>query len=176
MLKNRTELARYFNELGFKHGAEIGVLGGKYSVELCKAGMKVYCIDSWGINEIRLHDYHLRKYEVAKIALDPYNAVLIRMLSMDAVKNFKDDSLDFVFIDANHRYGYVKNDIIEWTKKVKKGGIVSGHDYLAIHGCDVKTAVDEYVKEHNISLEITGCSLRSRDKDERVPCWYFFKK
>lgn len=176
MIKNRIELAKYFHELGFKCGVEIGVLNGKYSIELCRAGMQVYSIDSWGINETgRRREYHLIKYEQAKVRLAPYNATLVRMLSMDAVKNFKDDSLDFVFIDANHRYEYAKNDIMAWAKKVRKGGIVSGHDYLTAHLCDVKTAVDEYVKEYDLKLALTECDPKHRDKDERMPCWYFFK-
>ena len=48
---------------------------------------------------------------------------------MEAVKDFKDNSIDFVYIDGNHTYDYVTQDITEWSKKVRKGGIVSGHDY-----------------------------------------------
>ena len=48
---------------------------------------------------------------------------------MEAVKQFKDGSLDFVYIDGNHTFEYVINDIAEWSKKVRKGGIISGHDY-----------------------------------------------
>ena len=48
-VKNRIELARYFVELGFKVGAEIGVEKGYYSDLLCSTilGLKLYCIDSW---------------------------------------------------------------------------------------------------------------------------------
>ena len=48
---------------------------------------------------------------------------------MDVVKQFKDGSLDFVYIDANHEFRSVIDDISEWGKKVKVGGIVSGHDF-----------------------------------------------
>jgi hypothetical protein len=48
---------------------------------------------------------------------------------MEAVKNFKDNSLDFVYVDGNHYLQSVINDLTEWTKKVKINGIIAGHDY-----------------------------------------------
>lgn len=49
---------------------------------------------------------------------------------MEALEDFADESLDFVYIDANHEFRYIAEDLFEWTKKVRKGGIVSGHDYF----------------------------------------------
>lgn len=167
MIKSRNDLAIHFNELGFKTGAEIGVLGGTYSEILCKANptLKLYCVDSWGIGEGRLHDYHLRKYEVAKIKLALYNTILMRKLSMDAVKEFKDESLDFVYIDANHSFDFVINDINEWGKKVKNGGIISGHDYAL----GVKKAVDTYAETYGFNLQLTT-------KNKGGISWWFIKK
>jgi hypothetical protein len=68
-------------------------------------------------------------YDEAKARLAPYNCEFIKAFSMDAVKNFKDNSLDFVFIDGNHTFEYAINDIAEWGKKVRPGGIISGHDF-----------------------------------------------
>jgi len=132
LLNTRVDLAKYFKKLGFKVGAEIGVLRGDYSVQLCKANpnLKLYCIDSWGINEMRHSAYHLKMYEKAKFNLAPYNTKLIKKLSLDAIRDFSDNSLDFVYIDANHKFDYVIEDIIEWSRKVRKGGIISGHDYI----------------------------------------------
>lgn len=48
---------------------------------------------------------------------------------MDVVKEFANGELDYVYIDGNHDFQNVTNDIAEWSKKVRKGGIVSGHDY-----------------------------------------------
>lgn len=42
---------------------------------------------------------------------------------------FNQHSIDLVFIDANHTYEFVKRDIEAWTPKIKKGGILAGHDY-----------------------------------------------
>ena len=54
---------------------------------------------------------------------------VIRQPSIEASKNYKDNSLDFVFIDAAHDYGNVCADINVWLPKVKRGAILAGHDY-----------------------------------------------
>lgn len=53
----------------------------------------------------------------------------LKLHSEDAFPLFTDASFDFVFIDADHRYEGVKADILGWMPKVKKGGIIAGHDY-----------------------------------------------
>jgi len=171
LLKNRIELAKYFNELGFKTGAEIGVFDGRYSEILCQniPELKLLCVDIWRQNRI---------FELAKKKLAPYNTILIKKSSMDAVKEVHNESLDFVFIDANHRYGPVKEDIREWTKKVRKGGIVAGHDYYIFRysgNRGVIGAVDEYVKENGYKLCITSKDGNNDCKDDRQPSWFFIK-
>jgi predicted O-methyltransferase YrrM len=138
-IKNRLELVEYFRKLGFKYGAEVGVRYGRYSEILCQniPGLKLLCIDIWRGRDT---------FQTAKDRLSRYNTVLIQKSSMDAVKDIPDESLDFVFIDANHSYDSVKEDIREWTRKVRKGGIVSGHDYYVfLHSGNrgVIDAVDE---------------------------------
>jgi len=168
-INTREDLAQYFNELGFTTGAEIGVLAGLYSAVLCEAnpGLKLFCIDAWGYGEHKRKAYHLQAYEEAKVRLAPYDATLMHKLSMEAVKDFEDGSLDFVYIDANHKYSFVEEDIREWTKKVRKGGIVSGHDYEFEPG----RAVDDYVKINNdVDLQITP------KKSDKALSWWFVKK
>ena len=53
---------------------------------------------------------------------------ILKMRSEEAVKHFKDQSLDLVFIDGDHRYEAIKQDIEMWYPKVKNGGVFSGHD------------------------------------------------
>jgi len=167
-MKDRIELAKYFAELGFKTGAEIGVMEGSYSRALCMYNpeLKLYSIDGWEL----LKDNNKRKkhqlwwYERAKNKLAPYNTTIVKKLSNEAVKQFEDNSLDFVYIDANHTYQCVIEDTTIWTPKVRSGGIVSGHDYQLP---DVKKAVDEYAVQHNYKLNIT---------EEGNPSWWFVKK
>jgi hypothetical protein len=59
-----------------------------------------------------------------KIDLTP-----IQMFSVQASKLYNDKSLDFVFLDADHKYETIKADIQHWLPKIKPGGIIGGHDY-----------------------------------------------
>ena len=179
-MKNRTELAKLFAKLDFHVGAEIGVETGYYSEVLCANNpeLKLSCIDSWRFYD-SFDDYKTRrpfevKYEEAVKRLSKYNCDIINGFSMDVVKTFKDESLDFVYIDANHNYEFVRDDIREWTKKVREGGIVSGHDYIDLPGRNlgVIRAVDEYVKEHGYGLSIT---THNGSRDHRCPSWFFTK-
>jgi hypothetical protein len=52
----------------------------------------------------------------------------IRTPSANAAELFDDQSLDAVFIDGSHIYPDVLADIDAWTGKVRKGGILFGHD------------------------------------------------
>jgi hypothetical protein len=148
-------LPRIIRNLGFKVGAEIGVCEGLYSEILIRSNpdLKLYAIDPWTEYE-GYKDYHLadlqQKYEEARIRLKPYNVEFIRDFSMNAVKRFADESLDFVYIDAAHDYNHVLEDIREWEKKVKKGGIIAGHDYGNRRNYGVVKAVTDWVTEKNI--------------------------
>ena len=51
------------------------------------------------------------------------------MDSIEAAKQYEDETFDFVYIDASHHYDFVKSDILAWYPKVKKGGYIGGHDY-----------------------------------------------
>ena len=80
---------------------------------------------------------------------------LLRLPSIEACKLFDDLYLDLVFIDANHSYVSVKEDILHWMPKIKKGGILCGHDYCIASKCrhiGVKKAVDEMIGINNIWL------------------------
>jgi len=66
--------------------------------------------------------------------------VPLQTTSVDASKQFKDASLDFVFIDADHTYEAVVADIRAWLPKVKQGGCIAGHD---LDWDGVKKAVEQ---------------------------------
>lgn len=131
----RTELAEMFRELGFKTGAEIGVKAGEYSEVLCKAnpGLKLYCVDPWksyeGYRNGR-QDGMDAFFAKTQERLKPYDYQLVREFSVKAAKGFADNSLDFVYIDANHDFFNVVSDIHAWLRVVRTGGILAGHDYI----------------------------------------------
>ena len=60
---------------------------------------------------------------------------------------FEDGTYDFVYIDADHSYESVKKDIELYLPKLKKGGIIGGHDYCPYSWPDVIKAVDESIGE-----------------------------
>lgn len=80
--------------------------------------------------------------------------------STEAAKTIEDE-LDFVYIDANHNYEFVKEDIETWYPKLKSGGILSGHDYPTP---SVAKAVNEFMSINHLKLEAT------------TPDWYCYKK
>lgn len=137
-IERQRGLTALFGELGFKTGAEIGVFKARYARWLFSRirGLKLYCVDPYAVYDkhIELHEPEGQPlfdgyYEFAKENLKGKNAEFIRKYSMDAVGDFADNSLDFVFIDGNHSFTYVLEDIAAWSKKVRPGGIVAGHDY-----------------------------------------------
>jgi len=65
---------------------------------------------------------------------------------------YQDHSLDFVFIDANHYYEGVKNDLDAWLPKVKDSGIIAGHDYNPVSWPGVIKAVHEVFDTSRIQV------------------------
>ena len=67
---------------------------------------------------------------------------------------YKRQPLDFIYIDGNHACEYVLKDIEVARKIVKKGGVISGHDYHpdkpSPDSDEVYKAVTEYCKKHNV--------------------------
>ena len=164
----RDDLPELFKTLNFKVGAEIGVSLGYNLETYCKAGFKMYGIDQWEdyedekyrpINALRRQGIVTTSfddvYKLAKERLDKYpKCTLIKKMSIDAANDFPDNSLDFVYIDGNHKYGYVAMDLMKWSHKVKKGGIIAGHDYYDVKGSrvnrGVKHAIDGFMKTYEI--------------------------
>ena len=66
---------------------------------------------------------------------------------MEASKKFSDGSLDFVYIDARHEYDSVKEDIVSWLPKIKKGSFIGGHDYKRKRHDEVIKAINEILGE-----------------------------
>jgi hypothetical protein len=157
----RDNLPQFFLDMGYKVGAEIGTSKGVFAEKICKAGLKLYAIDPW----LDYPDYCRgdkgwqrtlnNQFEQTKALLAPYDCVLVRKKSMEALEDFADESLDFVYIDGNHEFQYVTNDIAEWSKKIRKGGCISGHDYFFSnpHGFErihVKEVVNAYTHAYKI--------------------------
>lgn len=174
----REEFATWLYENGHRVGVEVGVEKGKYTEVLCKAGLEVYAIDPWKaykgyrehVSQEKLDGFYQETIE----RLQQYKAHIIRELSVEASYSFDDESLDFVYLDANHTFVHIAQDLDAWTRKVKKGGVVSGHDYRRYGGkygreaCHVKDVVDAWVRAY----QIDGMRITEADNS---PSWFYVK-
>ena len=150
---NRFHLAELFGDLKFNEGVEVGVRRGLYSAKLCKQNPDLHltCVDPWDNYHFRYPQEKQDKiHDIAAKRLKPYNVTILRKSSVEGLAHFKDESIDFVFVDGNHKFDYVMTDIIEWSKKVKTGGIVAVHDYYHFGWAGVVMAVDAYTRAHHI--------------------------
>lgn len=125
---------------------EIGAYAGEGTVILSKYVKKVVSVDPWQ-NGYDSFDDASNTTEQAEAAYDERvknlpNVQKFKGKSEDWVSAFDDESLDVVYIDGDHRYESVKKDLQIWLSKVKKGGIISGHDYGRV---GVTEAVDEVI-------------------------------
>lgn len=146
---------------------EVGSWKGKSSaymaVEIINSNKQIdfYCIDTWAgsmehqadpiIKNNQLYDIFIANIELVKNYIKP-----IRKTSLEASTLFSNNSIDVVFIDASHEYEDVKNDIEVWYPKIKKDGIISGHDYGDWCPGVIK-AVDEFRKQTDLFYKDEGC-------------------
>jgi len=152
-------IEKFIFENGYKKIAEIGVAEGgmaKRVIEKCTGALDCYIMVDYLITK-RLYavllETDLPGYLETEYQKNPI--VLMRMDSIKASEIIANESLDLVFIDCQHEYEYVKKDIKAWLPKVKKGGIISGHDYnpkeLYVPGFNgVGRAVNEEIEEINL--------------------------
>lgn len=136
---------------------ECGAWLGKSSSYLCDIAnnrIKIYIVDHWeGSVEERDNAHKLATeqniYEIFLENMGDRNFIPLKMNSIDASKQFQDNSCDVIYIDMDHTYDAVKQDILNWLPKVKNNGYLAGHDY---DWSGVKKAVDELFGD-NIFIE-----------------------
>lgn len=154
-------------ERNIKVFAEVGVYKGKTIKRILTSPAgdvldRYFAIDHWE---------HKESWTLTEDKWDwTYNAVckhlpwfkqlqIIKMESVKAANLFWNGFFDMVYIDANHEYQPVIDDIKAWLPRIKKGGILAGHDYLDLkrrkgkESCYVKSAVDDFFGEENIIEE-----------------------
>ena len=171
-LNSRETFAELLAALNYKIGAEVGVERGYFSDILlkCNPNLKLFCIDPWTpyfkVSQRRQDNL----FAQARQRLDPYGnrIIYIKKTSMDALLDIADNSLDFVYIDAIHDLENVSKDITGWEKKVKSGGIVSGHDYVRLprRNIGVIDVVDNFVETNGLELYVTK---------EDIPSFFWVK-
>jgi len=143
-------------------GVEVGVNEGDHALALMKMGniKLLYLIDPYLVYEDYSKDTlsknidalvgaeEVAKKKVINAGLQ-HKAKWIKKTSMDAVKDFEDNSLDFVYIDGNHTFKYVLEDMEGWLPKVKSEGWIGGHDYRRKQ---VYKAVNQFCADNNYQI------------------------
>ncbi len=142
-------------------GMEVGVWEGGFSEEILKVVQPriLHLVDPWSYqpefgntafgkskNETTMDEKYLLVAE--KFRNDPRVAIHRRM-SHEVLEEFDDASLDWIYLDGNHNFEVVKNDLALSRVKVKPGGMISGDDFLwkVDDGAPVRTAVRELRSE-----------------------------
>jgi len=152
------QIARMIIDNNYKRFAEVGIWQCRTLSRILKSNASDQIEEYWAIDNFDHVEsgYHR---ELSKEVWDSAYAQacghmihnqslkVLRMKSVDACKLFENEYLDMVFIDASHDYDAVVEDIKCWEPKIKKGGIISGHDYIKKKWGVNKAVNDIYKKE-----------------------------
>ena len=153
--------------------AEVGVQLGHFSRNILRQARprRLHLIDCWQEHHDDLdypHDgcpgdqaehnsnfAYVRQRFAAEIARG--QVVLHRGYSAPMLQAFPDHYFDWVFIDANHSYEAVSEELATVLPKLKRGGVISGHDYINTPhwknlNYGVVEAVDEFCARHGWEL------------------------
>lgn len=159
-------IERFVKENDWKIGVELGVWKGetfKYLIRNCEkltlTGVDLYAPqednigpEKWTPGENGHPWDHDRYYQdmINFCSVFSDRAKIIKDYTTSAANMFDDESIDFVFIDADHGFEGCLRDITAWAPKVKKNGYVIGHD---IHFPSVSLAVSNYFGEKSWNTE-----------------------
>ena len=136
-------------------GIQIGSYAGESTSLFLRSGVfkTLYAIDPWECGYDNSDSTSDKRLIAAEQMFDKHfkdNKIIkkIKAKSSDVIDQFEDESLDFIYIDGCHTYKAVKEDLNNYVPKIKKGGIIAGHDYditgSVPHIIGVKKAIDEY--------------------------------
>lgn len=157
---NSRKLVKLLTDRPHEIGAEVGVFRGDTSAGLLEAlpGLRrLICVDPWTeLDEFKEHcpnkagalynaNWRAVRAQFNKQVMEPYGkrVLPLQMFSTDAAELLPNHGLDFAFIDGNHGYPYVRQDVIAWWPKVKQGGLMAGDDYVNKPTYGVIQAVQE---------------------------------
>jgi len=181
-VKRAQFLEKKIIENNYNIGVEVGVQAGKTFKHLIKNlnELTLYGVDGWFLDKnTRLTEQPLEgtepssNYYSLKKWIEEHNvshrAFLVRSYTHTCLDKFEDESLDFVFIDADHTYEGVKKDTLNWAKKVKLGGLVSGHD-------SNYPSIQKFIQEIPTNLQIQR-DIGFSDMNYAIDnVWWYYKR
>lgn len=148
--------------------AEVGTWKG-YSASIIAEIIKplngsLYCVDHWegsqGFEKQATERDIFNIFKENMKELDLWDVIHpLHMDSKYASLIIAPTVFDFIFIDANHEYEYVKADILGWLPALKQGGIMCGHDWYRPKKSGLgHPGVTKAVEEIFPSFEVMGNS------------------
>ncbi len=147
-------------------GVELGVFEGSFSKILFDSNKfhSLYLVDIFsgsmfsgdknGENGKNI-DLDTAFRELQKVYENIPNVYIIKNTTTAFLNTCEDEFFDFVYIDADHTFQAVSDDLHLSRLKVKKGGIIAGHDYNIARFPGVVDAVDNFVKTFDLEIEFT---------------------
>lgn len=123
-----------FVEVGSFVGGSMCYLGQRLKVE--NKNIDLISVDNWEFDNINIEHmslvHNINSYYDTFIDNVNKCGIKVKTIISDSIKAselFDDQSIDFLFLDGNHSYPYVENEIKAWLPKMKKDSIISGHDF-----------------------------------------------
>ena len=137
----------HFVEVGCYHGKSAAFMG----VEIFNSGKKIRldCVDLFAPQEdIKDIPSIIEVYENLSPLYEIVDYRLVQGKSAIISNNYLDKSLDFVFIDADHKYQSVAADINHWRPKVREGGVIAGHDFVTSYPGVIRAVKESFKNFH----------------------------
>ena len=130
--RTRWDFGRLIDDFDLKVGLELGVEYGYFSRHLLATSKldKLYSVDKYSSSRKQLQTEWKRRTAVCVLGEFGERSELVVLESEAASVNVKRHQLDFLYLDAMHRYRPFVRDLALWWDKVKPGGIISGHDWM----------------------------------------------
>jgi hypothetical protein len=185
----RHELGAWLNACGLTgKGVEVGTLYGTYAQQIIDSWKgHLFCVDPWENQSPEIYhdgqnlvDLPAMFQQVSQSIGQHPRCTLLRMLSLNAVGQFQDGELSFVYLDGNHSLESVRADIAAWWPKIKIGGLMCGHDYFTRYdddtNSDAATAINELADAIGVKPHVTWCTswyfVKTAIADERFKSWH----
>lgn len=139
-MRNRNDFPAWLSHCRYQTMIEVGVCRGEFS-ELVLANWPGHLtmVDAWQHFDENYRDIanadtteHELNFMLAQRVASRFSprSRIVRGISPSAAAEFADESVDVVYLDANHSYEAVRDELVAWGPKIKKGGAFAGHDFL----------------------------------------------
>jgi hypothetical protein len=128
-------------ELGCAYGESTEIFAGYFK--------RVYAIDPWAPDPEAMERFD-------GVVSRHSNIIKLRGYDIEFLDQFDLNSLDTVYVDAEHTYPALRKNIYDWLPKIKVDGVIAGHDYNPVDWPGVVEAVNEIFGKPDVVFEDTS--------------------